>query len=58
MASAKDEFNQDADYEVADQDYDQGADPDYDEGSQDSNYEVSDPDATEASQEWYARKQK
>jgi len=30
MASAKDDFNQDADYEVADQDYDQGADPDYD----------------------------
>lgn len=58
MASAKDDFNQDADYEVADPDYEQGADPDYDAGSQEADYELSDPDAQEASQEWYARKQK
>jgi hypothetical protein len=58
MAKAADEFNQDADYEVTDPDYDQGSDPDYGESSQDANYDVSDPDAQEASQEWYARKQK
>lgn len=50
----------DVSYDDAPQtDYDEGAQPDYDETAQaDSPSEFSDPDSQEASQEWYARKQK
>jgi len=53
--------------EVADAEFEQGPDPEYDESRQteydeasqrDFGDDVSDPDAQEASQEWYARKQK
>lgn len=45
--------------EGTDPDYDLSADPDYDEEAQ-AGYEgdYGDPDSSEASQEWYARKQK
>lgn len=50
----------DPDYDqVADPDYDDITQPSYDEGSQpDYSTDFADPDAQEASQEWYARKQK
>ena len=45
--------------EAVDPDYDEGTDPDYDDIVQPSyDTDFADPDAQEASQEWYARKQK
>lgn len=53
--------------EAIEPEYERGADPDYDDTTQASydegaqpDYEAdfADPDAQEASQEWYARKQK
>ena len=59
MASAKDEVNQqEVAHEVASSDYDQAAGPDYEAGGDPDYDEYADPDSQEASQEWYARKQK
>ncbi len=45
--------------EAQDVEYDAGADPDYDEGGQrEFADDFADHDSEEASQEWYARKQK